>query len=95
MTFRRQKNTENKHKKTNHDCKQMLNDYKDTEMTIKGNLQPIKVIKRPQNKEKQVIRGFFNLVKYRISKKMTKTITKETKRYKKDKHDTSETQTEQ
>lgn len=37
----------------------MLNDYKDTEMTIKGNLQPIKVIKRPQNKEKQVIRGFF------------------------------------
>lgn len=90
MTFRRQKNTENKHKKTNHDCKQMLNDYKDTEMTIKGNLQPIKVIKRPQNKEKQVIRGFFNLVK-----KMTKTITKETKRYKKDKHDTSETQTEQ
>lgn len=69
MTFRRQKNTKNKHKKTNHDCKQMLNDYKDTEMTIKGNLQPIKVIKRPQNKEKQVIRGFFNRVKYRISKK--------------------------
>lgn len=47
----------------------MLNDYKDTEMTIKGNLQPIKVIKRPQNKEKEVIRCFF---------------TKHIKRYKKD-----------
>lgn len=69
MTFRRQTNTENKHKKTNHDCKQMLNDYKDTEMTIKGKLAANKSHKKATKQRETSDQRFFNLVKYRISKK--------------------------